>query len=160
MDIVLVILGALAILAGIAGSILPVLPGPPLAWVGLLLLHLTRMVQFSTRMLVITAVITGLLMVLDLYLPIWTTRRFGGSKWGQRGAALGMIVGFFWGPWGIVLGPLAGAFLGEICYQPAQPRRAGKAALGSFAGFLGSTGLKLIWCLMLAWWFVRALSGH
>jgi uncharacterized protein YqgC (DUF456 family) len=160
MDIVLVILGALAIVAGIAGSVLPVLPGPPLAWAGLLLLHFTQMAQFSTRLLVITAVVTGLLMCLDLYLPVWTTRRFGGSKWGQRGAAAGIIAGFFIGPWGIVLGPLVGAFLGEIFNQPTQLRRAAKAALGSFIGFLGSTGLKLIWCLMLAWWFIRALLGH
>lgn len=158
MDVVLVILGALAILAGIAGSILPVLPGPPLAWVGLLLLQFTSRVQFSTRMLVITAVITGLVTLLDFYLPVWTTRRFGGSKWGQRGAALGIIAGFFLGPWGIILGPLAGAFLGEMLHHPARPRRAGKAALGSFAGFLGSTGLKLIWCFLLAWWFIRALA--
>lgn len=157
MDIVLVILGGLAILTGIVGSVLPLLPGPPIAWVGLLLLHFSTYAQFSTRMLIITAAITLIIAVLDYVVPVWSTKRFGGTKAGQRGAAIGIVAGFFIGPWGIVLGPLVGAFLGEMIVQPKEHNRALKAAIGSFVGFLLSTGIKLIWCVMIAWWFVRAL---
>jgi uncharacterized protein YqgC (DUF456 family) len=157
MDSVLVVLGGLAILTGIAGSVLPLLPGPPVAWVGLLLLHLSKYAQFSTRMLIITAAVTIVVAVLDYVVPVWATKRFGGTKAGQRGAAIGIVAGFFIGPWGIVLGPLIGAFLGEMIMQPREQDRALKAALGSFVGFLLGTGIKLIWCGMMAWWFVRAL---
>lgn len=157
MDIALVILGAIAILVGIAGSILPLLPGPPIAWAGLLLLHFSSYAHFSTRMLIITATITVVIAILDYLAPAWSTRRFGGTKAGQRGAMIGTIAGIFTGPWGIILGPLVGAFLGEIITQPKAHRRALKAALGSFIGFLLSTGIKLIWCVLIAWWFIKAL---
>lgn len=155
MDTILIILGAIAILVGIVGSLLPILPGPPLAWVGLLLLHFSDYGQFTARFLIITGIVTIIITVLDYLIPIWSTRRLGGTKAGQRGAAIGIILGFFIGPFGIVLGPLIGAFVGEMLYKPKDHRRAFKAALGSFAGFLFSTGIKLIWCLLIAWWFAR-----
>lgn len=159
MDVLLLILGALAILAGIVGSVLPLLPGPPLAWLGLLLLHFSKFAHFSTQMLIITAAITLIIAMLDYAIPVWSTRRFGGTKAGQRGAAIGIILGFFIGPFGIILGPLLGAFVGELIVQPAAHKRALKSALGSFVGFLLSTGIKLIWCVMMAWWFVKAVMN-
>jgi uncharacterized protein YqgC (DUF456 family) len=159
MDILLVILGAVAMLAGIAGCVLPLLPGPPIAWLGLLLLHFSKYAHFSTKMLLIAAAITVVIMVADLLIPLWGTRRFGGTKAGQRGALIGMIAGLFIGPWGVILGPLAGAFVGEMIAQPGKHRRALRAALGSFAGFLLGTGIKLVWCALMAWWFLKALIG-
>ncbi len=159
MDILLFIVGALAVLIGIAGSILPLLPGPPVAWAGLLLLHFSKYAQFSTRMLVITAIITVVIAVLDYLLPVLATKRYGGTKAGQRGATVGTIVGIFLGPLGLIIGPFVGAFLGEIIVAPGDARRAAKVAAGSFIGFLFSTGIKLIWCLLIAWWFWRAALG-
>lgn len=157
MSIFFLILGAVAILTGIVGCILPLLPGPPVAWLGLLLLHFSEYAHVSGRLLIITAAITILIMLLDYFMPVWATKRFGGTKAGQRGAAIGIIVGFFIGPWGIIIGPLAGAFLGEMLVAPKEGNRALKAAVGSFIGFLMSIGIRLIWCVLLAWWFVRAL---
>lgn len=157
MDLILIILGAILILAGIAGCILPLLPGPPVAWVGLLLLYFSKNAHFSTRMLIITAIVTILISILDYFMPVWATKRLGGTKSGQRGAAIGITAGFFMGPWGIILGPLIGAFIGEIIAQPEELVRALKAAAGSFIGFLITIGIKLIWCGMMAWWFVKAV---
>lgn len=157
MSILFLILGALAVLAGIVGCILPLLPGPPVAWLGLLLLHFSKYAHVSGRLLIITAVITILIILLDYFMPVWATKRFGGTKAGQRGAAIGIIAGFFIGPWGIIIGPLVGAFVGEMIVAPKEGNRAVKAAIGSFIGFLMSMGLRLIWCVLLAWWFVRAL---
>lgn len=157
MSIFFLILGVLAMLAGIAGCILPLLPGPPVAWLGLLLLHFSKYAHVSGRLLIITAAITILIMLLDYFMPVWATKRFGGTKAGQRGAAIGIIAGFFIGPWGIIIGPLAGAFIGEMLAAPKESDRALKAAVGSFIGFLMSIGIRLIWCVLLAWWFVRAL---
>lgn len=157
MDIILLIIGALAVLAGIVGSILPLLPGPPIAWAGLLLLHFSSFAQFSARMLIITGVITLVIVILDYFLPILTTKKYGGTKSGIRGATIGTIVGVFLGPLGLIIGPFAGALLGELLINPQDLSRALKVALGSFIGFLFSTGIKLIWCVLIAWWFVRAV---
>lgn len=158
MDIIFIILGAIAILAGIAGCILPLLPGPPVTWLGLLFLHFSKQAHLSTRLLIITAIVTLLVSILDYLLPIWTTKRFGGTKAGQRGAAIGIIIGFFTGPWGIVLGPLIGSFIGEIIARPKEHKRAFKSATGAFIGFLLNTGIKIIWCVIMAWFFVEAIT--
>ncbi|HEU0227394.1 MAG TPA: DUF456 domain-containing protein [Arachidicoccus soli] len=157
MSILFLILGAIAILAGIIGCILPLLPGPPVAWLGLLLLHFSKYAHISWRLLIITAIITILIILLDYFMPVWATKKFGGTKAGQRGAAIGIIAGLFIGPWGIIIGPLAGAFIGEMIAAPKEGNRAMKAAIGSFIGFLMSMGIRLIWCVLLAWWFVKAL---
>lgn len=157
MSVIFLILGALAVLAGIAGCVLPLLPGPPIAWLGLLLLHFSKYGHVSGKLLIVTAVITVLIMLLDYFMPVWATKKFGGIKAGQRGAAIGIIAGLFIGPWGIIIGPLAGAFIGEMIAAPKEGSRAVKAAMGSFIGFLMSMGIRLIWCVLLAWWFVKAL---
>ena len=157
MDVLLVVLGALAVLVGIAGCVLPFLPGPPIAWVGLLLLHFSKYASFSNRMLVVTAAITIVLVLLDFFLPVLATKPYGGTKAGLRGATAGTIIGLFFGPAGILLGPFVGAFVGEVIARPREVRRALRAALGSFAGFLLTLGLKLVWCLLMAWWFLQAL---
>jgi len=157
MDTLLIILAGLAIIAGIFGSFLPFLPGPPVAWTGLLMLHFTDKVEFSLSFLVITAVVTIAIAALDYLLPIWTTRRSGGTKSGQRGATAGMIVGLFAGPLGILLGPLIGAFVGELIHDSSDWKKAQRAAWNSFLGFLLSTGIQLGWCLIILFWYIRAL---
>ncbi len=157
MDALLVILGIIALIVGFLGSFLPILPGPPVAWLSLLLLHFTSHTDFSIQFLVITAVVTLLIVFMNYVLPIKLTKKFGGTKMGERGALLGTIVGLFFGPIGIILGPLLGAFAGEIIVAPTDIKKALKVGLGSFAGFLLSTGLSMIWCLMIAWWFGKAL---
>lgn len=156
-DILLAILAAGAILTGIFGSFLPVLPGPPIAWLGLLLLHYSKYAEFSQRFLVITAIITIVVAALDYFVPMWGTKRFGGSKKGQYGAAAGTVIGLFFAPWGIIAGPFVGAFLGELIHDPKDQRRALRAAWGSFAGFMMGTGIKVILCLVFAWFYVKAL---
>jgi uncharacterized protein YqgC (DUF456 family) len=157
MDLILVILAGLAIAAGIFGSFLPFLPGPPLAWAGLLMLHFSSYASFSTTFLVITAIVTLILAVLDYLLPIWAAKRSGGTKWGQRGAIAGMLIGLLAGPLGLILGPLIGAFAGELLHDSSDMTKARRAAWNSFTGFLLSTGLQMGWCLVILFWYIRAL---
>lgn len=157
MDVLLVILGGIALLIGIAGSFLPVLPGPPIAWAGLLLLHYSDYAQFSQRFLIITAIVTIAVVALDYIVPAWGTKKYGGSKAGQTGALLGVVVGLFAGPVGIILGPFLGAFIGELIHDSSDQSRALRAAWGSFIGFLVGTGIKVILCLAFAWFYVEAL---
>jgi len=156
-DWLLAILGIVFILAGIAGCILPVIPGPPLSWAGLLLLHWTRFAQFSAAFLLVMACLAIAVTVLDYIIPVWGTKKFGGSKAGMWGATIGIFAGiFFFPPVGIIVGPFIGAVLGEII-AGKESGPALKAGLGSFIGFLLSTGLKLGVSLTMAYYFFREL---
>lgn len=156
-DWFLAILGIVFTLTGIAGCILPVIPGPPLSWAGLLLLHWTRFAQFSATFLLIMACLAIAVTVLDYVIPVWGTKKFGGSKAGMWGATIGIFAGiFFFPPVGIIIGPFIGAVLGEII-AGKESGSALKAGLGSFVGFLLSTGLKLGVSLTMAYYFFRDL---
>ena len=120
MDVVLVVLAAVCILIGIAGCILPVLPGVPLAYVGLLLLHASSYADFSLTFLLLWGAAVVVVQLLDYFIPAWGAKRFGGTKWGIWGSTIGVLVGIFLGPWGIVLGPFIGAVIGENRLVQAQ----------------------------------------
>ena len=156
MDIFLIILSAICLLIGILGCVLPVLPGVPLAYCGLLLLHATDKVQFSWQFLVTWAVVTIVVQVLDSVVPIWGTKKFGGSKMGVWGSTLGLLVGLFFGPWGIVLGPFLGAVAFELI-DGKNTRLALKAGWGSFVGLMTGTILKLICCGLMTYYFIAEL---
>lgn len=157
MEYFLIITGAILIILGIAGCVLPVLPGPPISYVGLLLLHFTDKYQFTNEFLLIWALVTIAVTLLDYYIPIWGAKKFGASKPGIWGSVIGMILGLlFFPPWGIILGPFAGAVVGELIVGK-KSGEALKAGFGSFVGFLGGTLLKLIASGMMAWYFFREL---
>lgn len=153
MDIALFILAGLLILLGAIGSLLPVLPGPPLAWAGILITHFSNSVHYSTKFLVITALVMVLITVLDYFIPIWGTKRFGGTKAGIIGCTIGLVVGLFFGPLGIILGPFLGALVGELAVNQKELKRALRSATGSFVGFVVGTGLKLVFCGFMAYYF-------
>jgi hypothetical protein len=155
-DYILLILGIIFMIIGIIGCLVPVLPGPPLSFLGLIFLHLSRFGQFTTPMLIVLGAITVIVTVIDYIVPVWGTRRFGGSKYGTRGATVGLIIGFFLGPLGIILGPLIGAFVGEMIFKDDLDY-AFKAGIGSLIGFLTGIGLKLAASFVMTFYFVREL---
>ncbi len=155
-DYILLILGIIFMVIGIIGCLVPVLPGPPLSFLGLILLHLTRFGQFSTSTLIILGSIAVLVTVLDYIVPVWGKRKFGGSKYGTKGATVGLIIGFFLGPLGIILGPLIGAFVGEMIFKD-DLNYAFKAGFGSLLGFMTSIGLKLAASFVMTFYFVKEL---
>ena len=151
MDIFLLLLGFVFIVLGIIGSFLPILPGPITSWVGLLIIHLTTIIEQNWTFLGITLGIAILIWILDYIIPAMGTKKYGGSKYGVYGTTIGLICGIlFLGPIGIIVGPFAGAFLGEMIYDNQDSNRALKAAFGAFVGFLFSTGLKFIVSLIYA----------
>ncbi len=144
MDILLISIGFLLMLVGILGSVLPVLPGVPISWLGLLMIYLAPSVPFEWLFLSITFVIAAFLYILDYIIPAMGTKRFGGSRYGMIGATLGLVVGIVAPiPFGIVIGPFIGAFLGEL-FNTKTRKNALRAAFGSFVGFLASTFMKLL----------------
>jgi uncharacterized protein YqgC (DUF456 family) len=153
-DYALLILGILLMILGIIGCLVPVLPGPPLSYLGLILLHLTRFGHFTTSTLIVLGAIAVVVTILDYIVPVWGTKRFGGSKYGMRGATVGLIIGIFLGPMGIVLGPFIGAFVGEMIFRD-DIGYAFKAGFGSLLGFLTGIGLKLAASFVMTFYFVK-----
>src|SRR5690606_36288693 len=105
---ILIGLCILLLIGGIVGILFTFFPVLPLSYAGLLLLHFTEKHQFSTRFLVIWAIITAITYLIDYFIPIWGTKRFGGSKQGVWGSIIGLVAGiFFFPPFGIIIGPFA-----------------------------------------------------
>jgi len=161
MDILLITLGAICIFIGVLGSFVPVIPGPPLSWIGLLLLQYTSNVAFSPIFIGVTGVIALLATLLDYYLPVLGTKKYGGSKWGVWGAIMGLLFAVFFpvfGPLGFLIWPFSGAFIGELSQQKNQ-KNALRAAWGSFVGFLAGSLIKLIISMAYAGLFIQQLLG-
>ncbi|MHA6278686.1 DUF456 domain-containing protein [Salinimicrobium sp. CAU 1759] len=144
MDIILLCLAAILMLVGILGSFLPMLPGIPVSWAGLLVLHLTSVVPMNYTYLGITLLVTIIIFALQYAIPALGTKYLGGSKQGMFGATIGLFVGIFIPiPFAILIAPFVGAYLGEILNK-ADSRTALKAASGSFIGLLASTFMEFV----------------
>lgn len=154
MDYVLLSLGIVLVILGLLGCVLPVIPGPPLSFAALLLVHFTSFGNISTNVLIVTGIAAVVVTILDYVFPVWATKKFGGSKRGVWGATIGLVVGLFlFPPFGIIVGPLIGALLGELTAGQTH-NQAIKSALGSFIGFLLGTGLKFAVSGVITYYFV------
>ncbi|UUV21891.1 DUF456 domain-containing protein [Paenimyroides aestuarii] len=157
MEILILIISLLFVIAGIVGSVLPALPGPPISWIGLLILYTTPGIAFDYWLLGITFVFTLIIVILDYVIPAQGTKRFGGSKYGIWGTNIGLIVGLFFPPFGFIIGPFLGAFIGELIYDQNDSKRALKAATGSFIGFVASTFVKFVFCMILLGMYIHTV---
>ena len=131
---------------GLVGSFLPVLPGIPLSWIGLLIFFLIPTIPMNYLFLGITLVIAIIIYILNLVIPAMGTKRFGGSKKGMIGATIGLIVGIFAPiPFAVIIGPFVGALIGELLNK-SDSNTAVKAAFGSFLGILTSSFMEFLVC--------------
>jgi len=152
MDWVFLFFGGVLMIIGIIGSIVPVLPGPPLSFIGLFMLQFKTEPAFTWKFIIIWGIITLIVTLLDYLFPSIGTKKYGGSRWGIIGCFVGFIVGLFFGIPGIILGPFVGALLGEVL-GGKDIQQALRPALGSFLGFLVGTVLKLVASLIMAFYF-------
>ena len=154
LDVLLVVLGFCFLVVGWLGCIVPVMPGPPLAYIALLLLYFTRFAGFSVQFLLITAAVTVVVTVVDFILPAWGTRKWGGSRAGTVGAIIGLLVGLFFPPVGIILGPFAGAVVCELI-AGSKTNAALRSGFGSFVGFILGAVMKLTVCAVFTYYFIK-----
>ncbi|MGJ8713486.1 hypothetical protein SAMN04488007_1247 [Maribacter aquivivus] len=162
MDIFLLVLGFILMLVGILGSFLPVLPGPPISWVGLLLLYSTSAITMNWTFLGITLAIALIVFGLDYVIPAIGTKKFGGTKAGVIGTTVGLLVALIFpvlGPFGIIIWPFVGALVGELLNK-ADKKTATKAAFGSFLGFLTGTFLKFMVAIVFLGLFISKAWEH
>ena len=137
------ILAGLLVLVGLAGVILPLLPGVPLVFAGLLLAAwIDGFTKVGWIALTILAILTSASVIVDIVATSLGARRHGASRWAVLGAALGTIVGMFFGVVGLVFGPFAGAVIGELA-AGRSAEEARRAAFGTWLGMLVATAVKL-----------------
>ena len=151
METVVIVLAILAGVIGIAGSILPGLPGTPFSWIGLLLLYIWGPQEMTMSTLLIWGVVVALVTVIDYLVPMWLTKATGGSKYAERGALIGLVAGIILTPVGMILGSFLGAFIAELHWAKKEAGDALKAAVGSFIGFILGTGIKTIVSVLILW---------
>ncbi len=157
MDLFLILLAFLLLLAGVLGAFIPVLPGPPLSYAGMLLIHFTSITAFSSRILITFGIITLLITLADYLLPIWGTKFGKGTRHGMWGASLGLVIGiFFFPPLGVIIGPIAGAWLAEMV-NGKESHDAFRSAMGSFVGLLLGIVLKFTVSIAMTWYAIYAL---
>ena len=157
MDVFLIILGSICLLAGLIGCIVPMLPGPSVAYVALVLLQLTGKAAFTPMQLLLWLLLVVLVQILDYLVPVFGVKRFGGTSWGNWGCIIGTFAGLFlFPPLGVVIGPFIGAFIGELL-GGKETRHALRAGLGAFIGFLLGTVLKVAVCGWFIFCFIHAL---
>lgn len=157
METAIIILAIAAGVIGIAGSILPGLPGTPFSWLGMLLLYIWGTgtngagEPMSLNTLLIWAVVVVIVSVIDYVVPMYFTKLTGGSKYAERGAMIGLVAGIILTPIGMILGSFLGAFIAEISWGKKTTEEALKAAVGSFLGFITGTGIKTITSCLILW---------
>ncbi len=142
-QLLLWLLAGVLIVLGFAGLILPVLPGIPLMYAGLVLLAWAEdFVHVGWLTLTVLGVLTLLSHGIDFLATAMGAKRFGASPRAVMGAALGAVAGLFFGLLGILLGPFVGAVLGEFS-RKATLREATQAGVGATLGLLFGALLKL-----------------
>lgn len=156
LTILMIVIGALLILAGFVGCLLPVLPGPPLAYLALIGISAAGHWEiYEPIELVIGAALVALVTALDFVVPAWGAKRYGASSSGIWGSVAGMLIGMlFFPPFGVFLGAGVGALLGELA-AGKKDREALRAAWGVLVGTTAGIILKLAVTVAIAWYFVQ-----
>ena len=144
MDIVIICVVAFILLLGIIGCFIPIIPGPPISYGGLLVFHFFSSYTIDENSLWFMAFVVIAVTVFDLWVQIYGVKKFGGTKKAVNGSIIGLIIGiFFFPPFGIIIGPFLGAFIGARMEENSDVNKAIKIALGALSGFLAGTMLKL-----------------
>ena len=150
MDIpeILFLCAAVLNVVGLAGTVVPGLPGPPLSFVGLVLCCIADpnpiIIVLSVVMFFLVLIVT----ILDFVVPGWLTNKVGGCKKAVWGATIGLFVGLFYAPFGLILGPFIGAFAGEYI-DSHKAKQSLKVAAYTFLSIIVGTMFKLVTCIAI-----------
>ena len=158
MVIALEIFGLLIALVGLAGCIVPFIPGPPLSFFALILLSYAKNWEpFSATFLIVMAFLTLLVALSDYVVPAGGAKKYGASKYGVWGSFVGMLIGlFFLPPWGMLFGAILGAFAGELM-SGKESSHALRASWGVFVGTMLVVGLRLTLSGVILFFYVKEM---
>ena len=157
---ILISIGIILLVIGLVSCVLPPLPGPPIAYIALLIaaISLNKTQDLPNWLLIVYAIITVFILIIDNFIPVWSTKKFGGTKAGIRGCFIGIVIGIIFSPFGgisIILCPFLGAIIGEIV-DGQSLSIAVKSGIGSFIGFLLTSGIKKILVLFMCYHYFKA----
>lgn len=157
-EIIALMLGIIVIIAGFIGCIVPVIPGPLLSFVSLILISIAGGFEiFNPVVLIILGIAAGLAQFLDNLFPVLASKKAGAGKAGIWGSVIGMIVGMiFFPPLGVIIGAFLGALAGELIFNRDNDEPF-KAALGVFKGTLFGILLKLTVCGLITAFFISGV---
>ncbi|MFH1349579.1 MAG: DUF456 domain-containing protein [Pseudomonadota bacterium] len=158
MTLVLIILGLLVALAGFVGCVFPIIPGPPLSFLALLILSLAKNWEpFSTTFLMVMAGLTILVTGLDYVVSALGAKKHGASKMGVWGSIVGMFLGIFvFPPFGMFMGAILGALVGELLAGKAG-KEALRAGWGVLLGNIMGMVLKLAFCGIMLFFYIKEM---
>lgn len=149
------IIAFILLIFGLIGCIVPIIPGPFLAFCSLLILHNFTQYNFELYFLWLLFFVVLSITFLDYWLQIYGVKKFGGGKKAINGAIIGLIIGLFFPPVGLVLGPFLGSYIGAIMEKDKYDSSSIKIAFGSFFGFIGGVFLKISITIYIAFLFIN-----
>jgi uncharacterized protein YqgC (DUF456 family) len=158
LETIAIVIGSIFVLVGIAGCVLPILPGPVLIFLGLLVLALLKdfFPPLTPTLMIVMAILTVIVTIGDYMIPLWGAKKYGTSKWGIWGSVAGMAIGLLFSPFGMLLGAVIGAVAVEWLVQK-EKGKAFKAGWGVIVGSLLGAVLKLGVSGMMVYYFIRGL---
>ena len=136
------------LLLGLIGSVLPIVPGPIMSYLGILALYFFTDISFSNNEILIYSILTIVVFSSDYILQFLGVKKLGGQKNALYGTVFGIFIGLFFAPLGLFLGPFLGAFLGALKDNKEQ-KQAIRIALGALLRFVCGTVLKLTYSIYI-----------
>ena len=158
MDILCAVASAILLAVSFVGCAVPVLPGPVLAFCGVLALLPTRFAPAMHTCLAF-GVAVAVVLVLDYVVPAFGAKKFNCSRWGIFGCMAGTLVGIFFVPWGVLVGPFVGAVVGELIAGKKFGSSL-KGGFGALLGFIFGVALKLAYCATCAGWCIATIVAN
>ncbi len=153
MEIFIAVLGAICVFIGLIGTFIPMLPGTPISYIGCLLLLLIPGCTLTWKFFLLWGIIVAVVQLANYFIPVWGVNKFGGTKYGQWGSVIGVLVGLFLTPIGIILGPFVGAVIGELV-GGMNFNDSLKAGFGSFVGtFVGMVLGIIVGAILMFYYF-------
>ena len=156
--ITVMVVALLAGILGVLGSFLPIIPGPPISWLGLLVIYIwgtgtnANGETFSLTGLILWGLAMVIVTIIDYVVPSLLTTKMGGSKYAGWGSLIGMIIGLIvFQAIGMIIGAFLGALIAELAVSKKEFLESLKIAASSFLGFLLGTGIKAILTMLILW---------
>ncbi len=157
-EVIALIVASLLFIVGLIGTLLPIMPGAPVIWLGMLIYgFIAGFENIGLYFMLAQAFLAVAVMAVDYAFTALGSRYLGGSKAAFFGAAAGLLIGIFFFPFGLILGPFLGAAIADLIYR-RKTDLAIKSGFGASLGFLSALPIKLtIEAIMITWFIVRII---